>query len=375
MRALHESDMRPTSHAPRRHPAAGTVSVRAVATIIDVGVAAGIPRDTLMCAADASARDLNDPDARLPVAAIIALWEAIARRTRDPGFGVGAGAALRVRQLGLLGYVACFSPTLLDAWHRIHRYGRLITEEVEISIRESRPGATLAIRRIAPGWQQPLSQDYLLAGALQMSRELTAVDIVPLEVRVTYERPSSAVAHIRHFRCPLHFGASTTALIFRLSDLSLPIVRADETLAGYLSEYADVVLSSLTRGSTMRHTVRAAIWSVLGEGKPSLERVAAALRIPPRTMQRRLSAEGTSLHREIEEIRKTMATALLRDRSYSIADVAFLLGFSEPSAFFRSFRRWTGATPRQFRTEERETVPLAAAPDATEVARSVSLAN
>jgi AraC-like DNA-binding protein len=109
------------------------------------------------------------------------------------------------------------------------------------------------------------------------------------------------------------------------------------------------MLASLVRGETMRHAVRGAIWSLLGDGTPSLSRVAGALRVAPRTLQRRLAAEGTSLQREIEEIRKTMAIATLRDRSISTADVAFLLGYAEPSTFFRSFKRWTGTTPRQFR--------------------------
>jgi AraC-like DNA-binding protein len=73
--------------------------------------------------------------------------------------------------------------------------------------------------------------------------------------------------------------------------------------------------------------------------------VAAALRMPARTLQRRLAAEGTSLQREVEEIRKVMAVAVLRDGSVTIEDVAFLLGYSEPSTFFRSFKRWTGFTP------------------------------
>jgi AraC-like DNA-binding protein len=73
------------------------------------------------------------------------------------------------------------------------------------------------------------------------------------------------------------------------------------------------------------------------------------LDVPARTLQRRLATEGTSLHQEIEEIRKTMAVAVLRDRSLAVEDVAYLLGYSEPSTFFRSFKRWTGTTPRQFR--------------------------
>jgi AraC-like DNA-binding protein len=126
-------------------------------------------------------------------------------------------------------------------------------------------------------------------------------------------------------------------------------VRADETLAGYLGNYAEQVLESLVQGETTRHMVNAAIWSLLGDGTPSLEHVATVLSVPPRTLQRRLAAEGTSLRAETEEIRKTMALTLLRDRSISIEEVAFLLGFAEPSTFFRSFKRWTGRTPRRFR--------------------------
>lgn len=328
---------------------AGTVSVRAVVTVIDVGVAAGISRTVLLKAADATDEDLRNPDGRLPVAAVIALWKALASHIADPGFGVTAGAALRVRQLGLLGYVACFSPTLRDALRRVARYGRLVTEEIEFTLCESKPEGTLAVKRLAPGDDQSLSQDYVVAAALQVSRELTGVEIVPIDVQFTYRQPSSTMAHRSHFRCPLRFGQAGTAITFRVRDLGLPVVRADATLAGYLSEYADTVLASLTRGESVRHSVRAAIWSVLADGKPSLDRVARALRLSPRTLQRRLAEKGTSLHRETDEIRKTMAMALVRERAYSIDDVAFLLGYSEPSAFFRSFRRWTGTTPRQFR--------------------------
>jgi AraC-like DNA-binding protein len=194
-----------------------------------------------------------------------------------------------------------------------------------------------------------LAEDYRLAALLQASRELTGVDVVPAEVSFTHSRPSTTIAHHRFFRCSLRFAAPTASVVFRASDLDLPVARADETLAGYLSKYAETVLASLARGDTMRHAVRGAIWSLLGDGAPSLRRVAGALHVAPRTLQRRLAAEDTSLHREIDEIRKTMAIATLRDRSIPVADVAFLLGYTDPSTFFRSFKRWTGTTPRQFR--------------------------
>jgi AraC-like DNA-binding protein len=195
-----------------------------------------------------------------------------------------------------------------------------------------------------------LAESYRLAAVLQASRELTGVDIVPASVTFTYPQPSRTTAHRQYFRCPLHFGGAPIAsVVFRTSDLDLQVVEADETLAGYLSKYAEQVLASLVQGESMRHQVRAAIWSLLGDGPPSLKHIAAALDVPARTLQRRLATEGTSLHQEIEEIRKTMAVAVLRDRSLAVEDVAYLLGYSEPSTFFRSFKRWTGTTPRQFR--------------------------
>ena len=343
---------RPTRGTARRRGRAvraGTVAIRTVAHLIDVGVAAGIRRDLLRNAAGVTEEELHDPDARAPLAAEIALWQTLARQVDDPEFGVRAGGAHLLRAMGLVGYVARFSATLRGALGRLQRYGRVFTEAVEFRLHEGRSALALVKAHPALGAGQPLAEGYRLAAVVAGARELTGVDIVPTEVTFTYPRPSRTTAHSQHFRCPLDFGAPAASVVFRASDLDLPVAGADETLAGYLSAYAEQVLSSLVRGETMRHAARAAIWSLLGDGTPSLKHVAAALHIPARTLQRRLAVEGTSLHREVEEIRKTMAIAVLRDRSMIIDDVACLLGYAEPSTFFRSFKRWTGATPRQFR--------------------------
>jgi AraC-like DNA-binding protein len=326
----------------------GTVAGRAVSHLINIGGAAGIRRDILMRAADITDQDLRDPDARVPLAAEIALWQALATYISDPEFGVRAGAAYHLREIGLVGYVAGFSATLRDALRRVQRYGRVFTEAVEFQLHEERPEVALAKAHPALGPGRALAESYRLAALLTASRELTGIEIVPTEVTFTYTPPST-ILHSRHFRCPLRFGVRAARVVFHRPDLDLPVAGADETLAGYLSKYAEQVLASLVQGETTRHKVRAAIWSLLGDGPPSLNRVAGALRIPPRTLQRQLAAEGTSLQREIDEMRKSMAIAVLRDRSMVIEDVAFLLGYAEPSTFFRSFKRWTGTTPRRFR--------------------------
>jgi AraC-like DNA-binding protein len=328
---------------------ARTVSVHAVSHLINLGVAAAIPRDILTDAAGITDQDLRDADARVPLAAEIALWQMLAKHISNPAFGVRAGAAYRLRAMGLLGYVVGFSGALSGALRRVQRYGRVFTEAVEFQLLEGRPELALAKGHPALGPGLALAESFRLAAVLQLSREATGADIVPSEVVFTYPQPSSTIAHREYFRCPIRFGAPTASIVFGASDLNLPLVRADETLAGYLGNYTEQVLASLVQGETTRHMVHAAIWSLLGDGTPSLEHVAAVLRVPPRTLQRRLAAEGTSLRAETEEIRKTMALALLRDRSNSIEEVAFLLGFAEPSTFFRSFKQWTGTTPRRFR--------------------------
>jgi AraC-like DNA-binding protein len=225
----------------------------------------------------------------------------------------------------------------------------VFTEAVELQLDEKRRELVLARAHPILGPGQQMAESYRLSALLKTTRDLTGVHVVPREVSFTYGQPLKTTAHTQHFRCSLHFGARTARLVFHRPDLDLPVVGADDTLAGYLSKYAEQVLASLVRGETMRHRAHAAVWSLLGDGPPSLKQVAAALRMTPRSLQRRLAAEGTSLHQEIEEIRRTMAVAILRDRSIVVEDVAFLLGYSEPSTFFRSFKRWTGTTPRQFR--------------------------
>ena len=304
-----------------------------------------------MEAAGVKEDDLLDPDTHLPLTAEIALWQALSSHISDPGFGVQAGAALRIREVGLLGYVACFSATLRDALCRVQRYGRVFTEAVEFELQEGRCQVSLAVSHPALGPGHWLAQDYRLAAVLEVSREMTGIDIVPTEVNVTYPGPSNTLAHRQYFRCFIHFNAPTASIAFRPSDLDRPLARADETLAGYLTRHAEQVLASLVHGQTMRHAVCTAVWSLLADGTPSLTKVAGVLRMPSRTLQRRLAAEGTSFHQEIEEIRKTMALAVLRDRAISIEEVAILLGYAEPSTFFRSFKRWTGTTPRRFRVE------------------------
>ena len=325
----------------------GTVSARAVSTIISAAVAAGVPQDVLIRVAGLTEIDVRDPDARVATTAEIAIWQLITRQVHDPGFGVRGGSAFLVRDAGLLGYVVTFTPTLRRALAAMARYIHIFSQAVTIQLKD----AHVSIHSVfTPGPEAvPFAQDYRAAAVVKAAREITGVDIVPAEVHFAYAQPRGILAHREFFRSPLHFGSQVARVVFREADLRLPTARGDPDLARYLGNYADQVLASLVHGETLRHRVRAVVWSESAVGKITLGDVAAKLGMTPRTLQRQLRAEGTSLQREVQEVRKTVSIAALKNPDVAVDDVAFLLGYAEPSAFYRSFKRWTGRTPQEFR--------------------------
>lgn len=338
----------------RRPRHSGAVLVRLVGNVLAFAAREGLNREALLDGSGLDEADLRSPDSYLPFSALVALWQLIAKAKAgsDPEFGLRWGASLRTRDLGLAGYAMCYSARLEVALRRLVRYGRILTDTVQFELEapagERRAVAALAHAGLAAAL--PFAVDSRLAALVAVCREMTGVTIIPTEVTLTYAQPRTMAEHRSFFRCALRFGQPESKVIFLERDLRLPVIRADETLAGYLSEHAERVLRTLVTGKSTRERVRSAIWAMLSEGRPTLQHVATALEIPPRTLQRHLAQEGTSLHDEVEHIRQTMAVATLRDQALAIDEVAFLLGYREPSTFYRSFKRWTGRTPQEYRT-------------------------
>jgi AraC-like DNA-binding protein len=338
-----------------RHATTRTVLARVVGRMVDQAVAEGMDRSALIEASGLAGVDLSDGDARVPVSAQVALWQLFAKGISDPGFGVRMGASLEVRQAGLLGYLMLYSAPLGEALDRLVRYGHVLNDAVQVALDRSTPGQVAIVAQHPElGIGLPFAVDYRSSALLSVCRQITGVEIVPVEACFEYPQRTSTIEHARFFRCPLRFGQPDSRIVLAERDLCLGVRHGDEALVEYLSTNADLTLHHLLRdasrgSSSVTERVRSAVWNTLSDGRPTLQRIASVLDMPSRTLQRRLAGEGTSLAQEIEDIRRAMATATLRDRSVSIEEVAFLLGYPEPSTLFRSFRRWTGMTPQQYR--------------------------
>jgi len=317
--------------------------------LLDQASRLGLDRRTLMTAAGLSPADLKDPDSRVPSSKIWKLWQAIIQEVPDVALGLKLGDSedSPVRY-GLVGYTMFYSRTVRQALHRLVRYSRIIAETVQLTV-ENRGGRCRILLESDPHFEllrHPI--DTRLASILSVVRNFSGKPVAPLEVELPYRKLADTSFHRRFFNAPLRFNSPKAVLWFHPVDLEAPIKHADETLAVYLDRLAEAKLKELGASSLTERLGRA-LWSELSGGPPPLQRVAELLGMSPRTLQRHLGEEGKSFRSALEEFRREMSTHLMAHRQLAVYEVAFLLGYADPSSFHRAFRRWHRKSPRAFR--------------------------
>ena len=171
----------------------------------------------------------------------------------------------------------------------------------------------------------------------------------PRAVLFRHDRPEGPPVHESHFGCPVHFAADRDALLVSAESLAGRNRLSDRSLSAYFDEQLAAEIESRTSEAAFDQQVRQVVTQRLSDGVPTLTGVAEALGMGARTLQRRLAAQGQSFQAVVDAARRELAHQLLRDTEYSLAEVAFLTGFSEQSGFTRAFRRWSGETPRSYR--------------------------
>jgi AraC-like DNA-binding protein len=309
----------------------------------------GLDREKLLARSGLTHQELSDPDGRVPLSKISGLWQAAVEQDPDPSFGLHLGESVDIREIGLVGYVLLHSRTAREALQRLVRYSRVIQEALKIRFEEDSAVGQLSFARVPLMDRIHHPADARLAVSMTLTRKLTGADVVPVEVGFPYPRPDDTSVHRRIFRAPLKFDCPDAHITLAKVDLDRSIVAADETLVTYLDRLAEEFLESLSRVGTFSEKVRRAVWTDLSDGHPNLEGAATRIGVSPRSLQRRLKEEGTTFAEILDDLRHRMAMYLLRDQHLAVYEVAFLLGYSEPSTFFRAFRRWESKSPREYR--------------------------
>jgi AraC-like DNA-binding protein len=313
--------------------------------------ARGIDGAGLFQRAGLDAGALADPLARYPLAATTRLWRLAIDATGDPAFGIEVARHARPTNFNALGFSLAASGSLVEAFERIVRYFRLVSDAAEMTLEAFDESYRFTVELVDPE-QRPADEavDAFVALAVRVCRVLRDRSYNPLSASLRRPAPPDETPFRRYFRVPVVFGAPADVLVFDKSSFEARLASGNAELARLNDQ---VLVSHLARLGVDRFTSKLELFLVeaLPHGEPNEADAAARLGTSVRNLQRRLADESTTYKEVLDETRRKLARSYLGEARCSISEIAYLLGFGAASSFTRAFRRWEGVSPSEFQAK------------------------
>ncbi|ARU90559.1 AraC family transcriptional regulator [Pseudomonas sp. M30-35] len=325
-----------------------SVSASITLAVLHAAVRLGLEREALLVSCGLTEEQLVDPDARVPFTIQEHLWQLLGSSLplAEPGLAIGVNLA--PGPFSVLGYLLQSSQTLNDALNVGMRYQRLVGEGGEMHMQELAEGLQIQYRPLHPSLPATRTRVLaLMACWVQMFNPLIE-DFHLLSAQFAHEQPEDLSPYQQIFACDLQFNCAEYAVVLPHDLRSANLIQANQPLEGLLRQHAEALLARLpSQGLSTR--VVALLGEQLAHGEPHRGELARALNLSERTLQRRLTDEGCSYQQLLNDTRRQLAERHLSSGKLPAAEIALLLGYSEPSVFFRAFRQWTGLTPGEYR--------------------------
>lgn len=266
------------------------------------------------------------------------------------GLPIAYAEAVDIDNLGALGLAIKTAPTLKDSLLRAERYFRLLTDTVAYRLdEESDPAEFILLQQTAPHPALALRNECALCGFGRIFKELTGEGLAYAFISFAHEAEAETGRYESYFGCPVRFNTPRNAIGLAPSMLNLPMRLGDPAVSRFLTAHLDTEMEELAPAAAFERSLAAHISEGLSNGIPKAASVAQAIGVSERTLFRRLAESGLTYQDVLENTQKSLAEELLKKSEFSIAEVAFLTGFSEQSTFSRAFKRWMGQTPGAFR--------------------------
>lgn len=294
-----------------------------------------------------------EPGTRVAYSAIDRARANAAQDSRDPDFGLRAARAIHPGQIGALGYAVLASTSLYSSFQRMHRFIRIVNDESYFNICDGPDVITVNLSVNSPSANEKVRDDGMIAYAVALARLNAGDGLNPVHVGFRHATPGNQDAYEALFRCPVKFGCEHNEIGFSREDAMQTLPSANPVLAQMNDRIVIRRLSALDRDN-IPNRARSAIMEQLPSGHISDESVASALNMTSRTLNRKLKAEGLSFRTLLQTVREDLARQYIEDRSLTLTEITFLLGFSEMSSFSRAFKNWTGQSPSAARNAEDE---------------------
>jgi len=305
----------------------------------------------LLTKAGLTLEEANDPAIRLEVRAQVRFLELAAEALEDDLLGFHLARNFDLREIGLLYYVIASSEQLEEALQNAVRFGRITDEGVRLQV-AMEPTVMIALEYINVDRLADKHQaEFLLIALVRLCRQVTDSRLAPVGLKARHFR-NHTPAEIRKFLgCDIEFSADADEIIFPKQFAALPLTGHDPFLNTLLRRYAEEALQNQTSSrESIRADVEKVLTGLLPHGRAGASEVARKLGMSPRTLSRKLRDQDATYIEILDRFRAALARRYLTERELPVSEVAWLLGYNELSSFTHAFKRWTGLTPRQFRT-------------------------
>ncbi|MBY5937604.1 AraC family transcriptional regulator [Marinobacter nauticus] len=335
--------------------ALGTASVAALRQYVRYADAKGIAVDPLFEKAGLKPEILDSDEGRIDGEQLQVFIRLLAEHTGNPVLGLETGDYVQPGSYSVLGYITMSCATLGEAVTRIAPYEKLVGDMGTTRLKMKGDSATLIWTcNFTDSVVWPQVVDNVFASWINYARWLAdSTDATPLEVRL--RRPSPGPEHEKAYalrwQCPVQFDAEEDSVTFAQTLLATRLRQPDPLLRKTLEAHALSQLALLDTDTDLTSKVKQSIQKQLAEGITRQDMVAEDLGMTSRTLQRKLSQEGVSYQKLLDEVRQQMAEDYLQNTDMSIPDIALRLGYSETTSFHRKFKAATGKTPGDFRRQ------------------------
>jgi AraC-like DNA-binding protein len=327
----------------------GTIAICFVAAALQSVHGRNLNADELLANVGLSSSLLQVPQARVSAKHYGALWRAIAVALDDEFFGQDS-RRMKVGSFAMLCHAVLSCKTLGQALDRSLRFYALILDDISGSAERDAKEARIVLHGRAAGVSQRVfAHELLLMLLYGVSCWLVGRRIPILRTEFSYPEPAHSAEYRLMYCADLRFSRPNTLLAFEASYLDLPVVQNERSAKEFLRTAPENILLKYKNVSSLTARVRRRLRQFLPGTVPDFEELAAEMSMTPATMRRRLNEEGESYQSIKDQLRRDLAISYLSHSNRSVMDIALELGFSERSAFHRAFRKWTGASPAEFR--------------------------
>lgn len=282
--------------------------------------------------------------------------EMAVRSTKDEYFGLHAGENLNLAAGGLITQIVQNSRTVKQALEYCCEFANLGCSVLPMSLIEETNHYKIILTP-DESWSSKSLASFqhtvygVLAFSVQEFYSLTRQRKHPIEVHLPWPNPINKDEYERVFGCKVLFDRDVISILLEKKDVEEQIVSADYNLLRILLKYAEEKSSQISRIKGFSSIVKQSLIKLTKPEFPNIEQVSSHLNISPRTLQRKLKAEGVTFQEIINELRKDFAISYLKRHELSLSEISYLLGYADTSNFSRSFKRWTSMTPKEYRNK------------------------